>query len=711
MDSQHPVETERGRKLSLSVKVIIIITVILFTILTILGAIISRTIARGVYESQMHNIMRNAESLNSVVELSLSFHTRTVEIMAADKRLDSSFIASSAKDLRPVLYQIMNSSEFFTSAAIYNAAGQTESIVPTDSNISIDKTSAFFSTIIGGNVTSTTKIIKQEAGTPEVTLLIGAPIRSMGRVIGALVASFDLLAFEQEYVLSKTFGEQGYPFILDETGYVLGHPVEKQLNRDISGEDFTQEMLQSTWSEGIIHYDWEGKEKVLAFRAMESTGWYVAVSIYANDLMKLSRRIITITIIISIAALMLTILLMYFAMRGLFISRIRNLAKVINTASTGDLTLEMKSHSGTEDELTDLGRSFTKLITNFRGLIKNSLEKMDYLNNTGLDLSTNSQETAASVNEINATIESTKNQIENQSASVTQTSATLEEMTQNINALNNAIDSQASSVTQSSSAIEEMIANIRSITRLTERGDESVQTLISSSESGKEKINTIAQRITTISERSESLMEANNLIANIASQTNLLSMNAAIEAAHAGESGRGFAVVADEIRKLAELSTEQSKSVRQNILEIRGSIGEAVSMSEETSSAFEKVMEMVDTVNNLFKEIKESMIEQSSGSQEVLNALTSMKNITMEVQSGSKEMNQANSQILEATTNLMEITEQIRNAMEEIAAGTTQINDAVTNISDLSRKNKEEIDNVIESASYFTVDKEDEKEG
>jgi len=148
-------------------------------------------------------------------------------------------------------------------------------------------------------------------------------------------------------------------------------------------------------------------------------------------------------------------------------------------------------------------------------------------------------------------------------------------------------------------------------------------------------------------------------------------MNAAIEAAHAGDAGRGFSVVADEIRRLAETSANQSKTIQNEINQVQVAIDEMVLSSKGADESFTKVAKLISETESLVRESQQSMIEQRAGSGQILEALKSMNNITAEVQTASKEMSSG------ANTALVEI-ERLRDATIEIKEDIEQMTESAT---------------------------------
>jgi len=204
--------------------------------------------------------------------------------------------------------------------------------------------------------------------------------------------------------------------------------------------------------------------------------------------------------------------------------------------------------------------------------------------------------------------------------------------------LNMHVEEQAASVTTSSAATEQMIANIQSVTDTLSKNSRNVKELQEASVAGHTSLSEVATDIQGIARESESLLEINAVMQNIASQTNLLSMNAAIEAAHAGDSGRGFAVVADEIRKLAESSSKQSKTIGGVLKGIKGSIDKITKSTDVVLGKFNAIEDGVKTVAVQEGSILNAMEEQGHGSKQILQAVGNVNEVTHKVKEAARRL-------------------------------------------------------------------------
>jgi methyl-accepting chemotaxis protein len=431
--------------------------------------------------------------------------------------------------------------------------------------------------------------------------------------------------------------------------------------------------------------------------------WSMMMSTEKNVILADINAMTRFTIIIAVVAAVIVAVIIYFVS----ISITRPIVKVALTLKDisegeGDLTKKINAHS--KDEIGDMARYFNATLEKIKNLVITIKNQSVALFNIGNELAGNMTETAAAVNEITANIQSIKGRVINQSASVTETNATMEQMTLNIDKLNGHVDRQGFSVAQSSSAIEEMLANIQSVTQTLVKNAGNVKELIESSEVGRSGLHEVATDIQEIARESEGLLEINAVMENIASQTNLLSMNAAIEAAHAGEAGKGFAVVADEIRKLAENSGEQSKTISLVLKKIKDSIDKITASTDSVLNKFEAIDSGVRVVSDQEENIRNAMEEQGAGSKQILEAIGLLNEVTQMVKGGSEEMLEGSRQVIQESKNLEVVTQEITDGMNEMATGADQINVAVNRVNTISGENKNNINILVEEVSKFKVE-------
>jgi len=430
----------------------------------------------------------------------------------------------------------------------------------------------------------------------------------------------------------------------------------------------------------------------------------LAILIGASEsyIFKEVKAITRYTIILAVIALALAAVIVYFTFNRVTkpIIKVAETLKDISEGE-GDLTRTITEHGN--DEITDLARYFNRTLEKIKHLIVDIKGRTVTLSGIGGELAGNMTETAAAVNQIASNINSIKGRVISQSASVTQTNATMGQITDNIDKLNDHVEEQTTSMARSSSAIEEMLANIRSVTGTLEKNGDSVNELAAASDAGRESLQNVAADIQEIAKQSVELMKINSVMNNIASQTNLLSMNAAIEAAHAGGAGRGFAVVADEIRKLAEDSGNQSKIVKVVLTKTKESIDKITESVDNVLAKFEAIDDGVKVVSQQTENIRNAMEEQDQGSKQIMETFVQLNDITRQVKDGSTEMFAGSKEVIQESKNLEEVTQEITGGMNEMADGAEQINIAVNRVNEISGKNKENIDFLVREVSRFKV--------
>jgi methyl-accepting chemotaxis protein len=260
-----------------------------------------------------------------------------------------------------------------------------------------------------------------------------------------------------------------------------------------------------------------------------------------------------------------------------------------------------------------------------------------------------------------------------QMESVAQTSAAIEEIIKSIDSLNRAVQTQADHITQSSAAIEQMVANIASIRSVVAGVTKTTGALSKSSSDGHSMLVKLTEAVTHIQEQSATLQTANKTIADIAEQTNILAMNAAIEAAHAGEAGRGFAVVAAEIRKLAELSGKESSAVSEEIKKIEQGIEQITGVSNQTVGAMDTIFTGIRSMDASFAQVNHAVEEQSAGGSRILAALKSIQDMTVRVRDGAGVIHRQSGSIHEEMAALRRISGNVTARAREVKTASGNI--------------------------------------
>jgi methyl-accepting chemotaxis protein len=272
-----------------------------------------------------------------------------------------------------------------------------------------------------------------------------------------------------------------------------------------------------------------------------------------------------------------------------------------------------------------------------------------------------------------------------------------------IETMEESVNEQTTSMSQASAAVEEMVGNISSIGSVTEKMAAQFKTVGEASDEGGRIQAASRERISEIVRESQSLQEANKIIATIAAQTNLLSMNAAIEAAHAGEAGRGFSVVADEIRKLAENSSAESRKIGTELKQIVSTIDHIVKDAEASGTAFAEVSRRIGETEKLVIEVNNAIQEQKAGADQVMESLKAMNDTNAKVSADSRKMGHGNETMLREIGVLQSSAGEIEIRMEEVSGGIKKIEAGAQEVSKLAATSRSSIEKISAIADGFEV--------
>ena len=542
-----------------------------------------------------------------------------------------------------------------------------------------------------------------DANTAKPMVSLSVPLKINEDVFGALATNLDIA--ELSKVLTNNKNNEITSFLIGEDGNFLVHDT-------YSFSDNIFKMGNTSYTEFgklIIHNETNmgevvlGTEKIFFYsNRIPHTKWFIVttqpISILLEEIHWLIIKLIVISFIF-FTAFSISI----FIILSINIKPIKLTASLLKNISEGEGDLTSRLPIKGYGEISNLSLYFNRTMEKIRQTIASVGHTISGMQTISQNLASNMTETASAVHEISANIESVKQQTMIQSASVSETVATVEKIICSVQQLNGSIANQSSGIEQSSSFIEQMTAKVHAATETLEKNNELIKLLYEKTVKGKNGAKTANSVVNQIAEKSDSLLEASLVIQNIANQTNLLAMNAAIEAAHAGESGKGFAVVADEIRKLAEESNAQGKQIAHVLKESIEIINNLIAAGNGAEKNFDEVYGLVHTISEQEDLITAAMKEQAKNSSDALAAIRNINAAAHQINGNSAEMLKGGEYVTEEMHKLDELTRVIANSMNEMAAGTMQISSSIQDVNEITQKNKTNIDNLAQEVRKFKV--------
>ena len=508
-------------------------------------------------------------------------------------------------------------------------------------------------------------------------------------------------------------GSGGYAFLLTKDMTVLTHPHEAYaltLDRstqlkDIAGgqlleQRFKNKGTEDTGSAFIVDYD--GVKRIPYFLDLQTTDWTLCILTPAEQLFGPLNQLKMIFLIVG--SLLSICVFLFFFMRGTILSR--RILKVSDRLKEiahgeGDLTVSIAVTGN--DELTGIAHYFNQTIAKIGASVKNVSANTEHMRITGSELASNMTQAASALYEITTNINNIKKQILTQSQSVIEIGSSLQAMTRTIEKLDDQVDSQTETVDASDMAIKQMVSNMESVAAIIKINLETLEELTGATGNGKMLILETVELSKAVDESSDVLLETSAIIQNIAAQTNLLSMNAGIEAAHAGEAGKGFAVVAGEIRKLAEGSSAHGRKISVTLKDLKEKIERVNASAEVIKNHFDSILNLVEKTKAMENTIMTAMNEQQEGNKQILSTIKTINKVTHTVQLVSQEMLKGSGLVSNEMDRLAQLSDTIADSMEEIAAGTSQINTAVHEVKEITQQNKQNIDNLSQEVGLFKV--------
>ncbi len=509
-------------------------------------------------------------------------------------------------------------------------------------------------------------------------------------------------------------GTTGDCYILNNKGQVIANKNKELITNRVNAKKLAKvnkrfvsvanfETKAMSEKESFVgFYEYDGISNIAVASKMKHTPWTIITKAPIHEFMGTIKRMRKVLIIIGLIAFVLISALVLIVV-GNMLRPIIYTVHALKDIAEGDGDLTVRLPVTGNNEMTDLSLYFNQTIQKINTSMQTVLKTSSTMREVATNLSSNMTETAGSINQINSNIKSVKEEILTQSTGVTETSATIEEIIRTIQSLDLRINHQVETLHALIEIIHESDKTTEKTQNILNKNDDLIVELANESSEGKNIISESEEEVNRILEESGSLMEAITIIHNISSQTNLLAMNAAIEAAHAGDAGRGFAVVADEIRKLAEESSMQAKVITEALKKLSSEIETVSQSSSNIGESFMSIFEKVNQVKNSSADIMEISKTRKEQSQKLLDLIDKIDGITNEVKDGSAEMLKGGEEVAIEMKKLDEMTHSVTDSMNQMASGAVQINNAIHEVSQLTQQNKESIQSLSDEVDKFKV--------
>ena len=382
-------------------------------------------------------------------------------------------------------------------------------------------------------------------------------------------------------------------------------------------------------------------------------------------------------------------------------TRAADVGRLVRQVADGEGELSLRVPIVRDDEVSGIAAAFNlfldrlgEMIDRVRGLSVSVEEGVSKLNE-------NAAHARDAVDGLGASVEAVRDAVSRQSETLDSTEGEISSLLESIDQVAAKVGEQSGFMDQSSAAVSEMAANIASVSRIAEKADDLATALQKASADGGEALRASIASIAEIDEASRAVHDIIGVISKIAAQTNLLAMNAAIEAAHAGDAGKGFAVVADEVRSLAESSARSAKEIEVLIRGMADKTERGTGLGDRANKAFVRIQEGVAQTSELVRTIAASMGEQKQGAEDILRSSQSLAEATRRIEALAEGQKAKSKGMEQSMLRIVAASNEIFEAVQEETGATQSLGRLLALVGEEAGRNHDRVLGLEEAISRF----------